>query len=157
MKACPKAQLVSVAPKIVPLPVVPEIAPDLVDEYCDLGQLMKAWRPNVNPHAARFFQLETLILAHYEKAPKEAIIAKGTRYVLPVSARRMKRWAINLDRFFKTIGKARYIELCAPTLGAIEHEIRKDKRALYIAEDQTGNRTLGEPARADLSEMRLAA
>lgn len=137
----------------------PVIDPRIVDEFAELGEKMAAWRPNVNPHAARFAELSAQILEFYENCPPQLpLIAEGIRYKLPITARQVKRWPINLMGFFRKIGRDAYLEMCQPTLADIEATIRdKEKRKLYIAEDQSGVRKLGRPVRKELCEQRAAA
>lgn len=137
---------------------VPEEA--LIDEYCDLREKMKAWKPNLNPHAARFAEAGALILAFYEahaRPAAESIVAEGARYKLPITARQVKRWPINLAGFFRKIGRDAYLAMCPPNLGDIEKAIVADKRKLYIGESQTGIRKLGEPVRREAVEAKAAA
>jgi hypothetical protein len=148
MKAGPKIQLIPTA----------GADPALVDEYCDLRERMKAWRPEVNPIAARYAEVSALILAAYESHPAAApIIAHGRRFDLPITARRIERKISNLAGFFRKIGRDKFLEVCSLTLGAVEREIPKDKLNLYISESQTGHRTIGEPVARQAIEARLAA
>jgi hypothetical protein len=138
----------------------PQVTPEeaLIDEYCELAEKMAAWQPALNPHAARFAEVSSLILGRYAQAPADrSILAPGARYLLPISAGRMKRSVVNLEKFFKAVGRQAYLEMCRPTLGNVEKAIPKEKQSLYIAESQTGNRTIGRPVRREAVETRLAA
>lgn len=152
------SEMKSASAKLQLAPPIPAIDPALVDEYCDLREKMKAWRPALNPHAARFAELGSLILASADPLPaNRPIVAAGARWTLPITARRIQRSVINLAGFFRVVGRDRYLELCSPTLASVEKEIPAEQRAKYIVEAQTGHRTLGEPVRAELIEHRMAA
>lgn len=140
------------------VPPLPKPDPALIDEYSDLREKMKAWRPNVNPHAARFAEVSALILAAYETWPaKEPIVAEGLRFKLPITARRLERKIIDLAGFFRKIGRERYLEICEPTLGAIKKEIPKEKIGLYVEGKETGPRQIGEPVQKEAVEQRAVA
>jgi hypothetical protein len=148
----------SASAKLQLAPQPPAIDPALIDEYCDLREKMKAWKPSLNPHAARFDELKTLILASVEKEPaNRPIVAPGTRWTLPITARHIQRSVVNLAAFFKVVGRDRYLELCSPTLAAVENEISAEQVGRFITSAQTGGRTIGEPVRAEAQELRLAA
>jgi hypothetical protein len=137
---------------------LPKPDPGLIDEYAELREKMKAWRPNVNPHAARYAEVGALILKCYEAYPaSEPVVAEGLRYRLPITARRLERKIIDLAGFFKKIGREKYLEICKPTLGAIEKEVPKEKIGLYIAGSETGPRQIGEPVAREAVEQRAAA
>ena len=157
--SCPEIRYeLKLKPKPQVVPPLPKPDPALIDEYAELRERMKAWKPNVNPHAARYAEVSALILAAYETWPaSEPIVAEGARYKLPVSARRLERKIIDLAAFFKRIGRERYLEICKPTLGAIEKEIPKEKLGLYIEGKETGPRQIGEPVQKEVIEKRAAA
>jgi hypothetical protein len=125
----------------------------LVDEFAELREKVKQWRPNVNPHLARFCELGAIILSWYEKTPAdEGIIAEGERYKLPISARHVKRSIRNVAAFFKLVGQRKFLTICSVTLGAIEKEVPKDLRGKFIASEQSGPRTIGEPVQIEIAE-----
>jgi hypothetical protein len=149
VKPKPKAQLV---------PPLPKPEPALVDEYAGLREKMKAWKPSVNPHAARFAELGALILKCYEEYPAaEPTVAEGFRYRLPITARRFERKIIDLAGFLKKVGRQKFLSMCNVTLGAVEKEIPEGKRALYISTKQSGPRQIGEPVTREAVERRAAA
>jgi hypothetical protein len=118
----------------------------LVDEYAELREKVKQWKPNVNPHLARFEELEVAILAAHEKEPADqAIIAQGAKFKLPISARQVQRSIKNLSGFYRLVGVKQFLSICSVTLGSIEKEIPKEQRKRFIASAQTGRRTIGEP------------
>jgi len=148
MKASPKLQLVPLA----------GADPALIDEYCDLRERMKAWKPEVNPIAGRYAEVSALILAAYESHPAAApIVAHGRRFDLPISARRIERKIHDLAGFFRRIGRDKFLEICSVTLKAVEKEVAADKLDLYVGTSQTGHRTIGEPVSRQAVEARLAA
>ena len=145
-------------PQLRVVPTDPNSRESLIDEYAELRQKMRAWNANVNPYAARFDELNRLILSWYEDHPADrSAIAEGRRWKLPITARRWQRSIQNLAGFFRKVGRERFLELCSVTLGAIEKEISADKLELYIHSEQSGNRSIGEPVERDVRELAEAA
>lgn len=119
---------------------------EIVDQFVAIREMVKRWKPNVNPHLARFAELEETILGWYEDRPaSDKIIAEGELFKLPISAGRMKSSVRNVAAFFKLIGQRKYLSFCLPSLGTINELIPKDQRKRFILTEQTGNRTIGEP------------
>jgi len=118
-----------------------------VDEYGVLEARMRAWKPNVNPHAQRFNQLRAEILTWCESDPAgENLILKGQRYTVPVSQRQNHRWVSNVLGFIRLLGGARkYAALVPPTLALVEEHVPKAERGKYISEELTGRRSVGDP------------
>ena len=125
----------------------------LIDEFAELREKVKRWKPNVNPHLARFAELEATILGWYEKTPADtAAIAEGERFKLPISACAVKRSIRNVAAFFKLVGQRKFLSICSITLGAIEKELPKDQRAKFITSEQSGARRIGEPVQIEIAE-----
>jgi hypothetical protein len=120
----------------------------LIDEYVECRERVKAWKPNVNPHAQRYLELQSLILAWYEKSPAEkSAVAEGNSYRLPISARENKRTVVNLAGLVRKLKLSWLLENCKVTLKAIEKAVPKEKLPLYIHEELAGPREIGEPVR----------
>ncbi len=120
----------------------------LVDEYVEVREKWKSWQPPVNPHAARFAELKVRILGWFEKEPADvAFIAEGKSFKLPISARERKRTLKNLPALLRKLGQKWIAENCMPTLGAVEKAIPAEKLSLYIDEERSGPRNIGEPVR----------
>jgi hypothetical protein len=118
----------------------------IVDEFGEISQKMALWAPPMNPHAQRFAELQLQILSWYQNEPAEKkFIAEGTRFRVPVKARKLHREVINIPKLLKIWGMKRIAELWEPPLNVVEREIPKDKHSLYILEECTGNRALGTP------------
>lgn len=108
---------------------------------------MKAWKPNVNPHTARFKELEALILSWGEKLPAgNKLIWEGHSHLVPVSARQNHRWVHDVMGFVRRVGGfKKYVELVPPTLALVESVVPACDLGKYISEELTGRRTIGEP------------
>jgi hypothetical protein len=118
----------------------------VVDEYGELSQKMALWAPPMNPYAQRNAELQLQILSWYENEPAEKkFIAEGTRFKVPVKARRLKREVINIPKLLKIWGMKKIAELWEPPLNVIEKEVPENKHSLYIKEERTGPRALGSP------------
>lgn len=119
----------------------------VIDEYAEVRQRMLAWRINVNPHAERFAELQAEILSWCEREKGSSkLILQGDRWILPVSARQMKRSVKNVQKFIEAIGGLKvYAELMPPTLDLVERKLPADKRKEYISEERTGRRMIQEP------------
>jgi hypothetical protein len=129
---------------------MPEVSPErsaVIDEYAEVRQHMLAWRPNLNPHAERFAELQAEILSWCEREKGASkVILQGERWTLPVSARQNKRWVKNVMKFIEAIGGLQtYASLMPPTLDLVERQIPAGKRAEYIGEERTGRRMIQEP------------
>lgn len=146
--------------KPVPVPTVAKLTPAQradVDAYVEARARWKSWQPPVNPHAARYNELQVKILAWFEKESAEAaFIAEGVKYRLPVTMRKNKRTLKNIAALFRKLGQKWVAEHCEPTLDAVEHAIAEDKLDLYIDEERTGSRTLGEPVAMEQKETAKA-
>lgn len=122
----------------------------IIDEFAAIRQQMMAWKPAVNPHAERFAELQQEILSWFEGDPAEKkIIAEGNLYTLPISPRQNKRTVFNIVGFLRKIGAKRYAVLVPPPLNVVEREIPKERLHLYISEERSGRRTIGEPVLRD--------
>jgi hypothetical protein len=136
-----------------PKPVVPAKGlklPQLIDEYAEIRARMNAWKPNVNPHEARFDEIEAEILERQSKHPAtKALILQGTRFTLPVSARRKVRsyLAGAVEKLFAKVGQAEFLKVCAPPVTWVDKQIPLPERGQYLSETFTGPRTIGEPVR----------
>jgi len=120
--------------------------PELIDEFADMRAKMRAWKPDVNPHAQRFGAVKQQILDCYEGAdPEQTYLAEGIVYKLPISACELRRKIKDLYKVFLRLKSKRFVSLCSFTLGALEKAIPKDKLAQYIHEERTGPREIGEP------------
>jgi hypothetical protein len=133
--------------------IEPKLNPDqrkLVDEYVEVRKHCAAWKPSVNPHAARLAQLEPLLteMAGFNPVQaKETFVLRGDQFVVPLSARRLKRTILQIPKLFKLLGTKWVAEHCAPTLTDLEKSSLTEKQLKsFILEEQSGQRTLGEPA-----------
>lgn len=119
----------------------------VVDEYVEVRQRMLQWRPQVNPDAQRFQELEDLILSWCAKKPAtKRLILEGSTHVVPVSPCENKRVVINLPGLLKKLGSTKFVAIAKVTLKAIERVIPKEQRKLYIRESRNGPREIGEPS-----------
>jgi hypothetical protein len=129
--------------------IEPKLTPEqkkLVDEYAEARLKVMAWKPEANPHAARFEELNSLILTWFEnEKADEAILARGNRYTVPVAAREKKRTILRIPQLFKRLGSKWVAENVRPTLKAIEKALSPEEMKKFVLEERTGPRSLGEP------------
>jgi hypothetical protein len=130
----------------------------LVDEYTEVRARVMAWRPAVNPDAARFGELEAQLLAMAAgiEADQSAIL-KGNRSTVPVTECERKRTIIKIPSLFRLLGTGWVSENCKPTLKAIQKALTKEQLAKYVSESRSGPRTLGEPVTSAPTERTAAA
>jgi len=135
--------------------IEPKLTPDqkkLVDEYTEVRAKCMAWKPAVNPDAARYAELQKELLSWFEgekgderKAPA---LLKGTRFTVPVAARENKRTIIQIPKLLKRLGTKWIHENFKPTLKSIETVLTPVEMKKFVTEENSGPRTLGEPVSA---------
>ena len=119
----------------------------LVDEFSEVRARVIAWRPAVNPDAARFAELnQQLVALAANMDPAEATVLKGYRFLVPVSACERKRTIVKIPALFRKLRAKWVAEHCKPTLTAIEKALSKEDLVRYVEESRSGPRSLGEPA-----------
>ena len=130
--------------------VEPKLSPDqrkLVDEYVEVREKCRAWRPEVNPNAARLAELQPLLIALAGSTdPERPLTLKGKKHVVPVSRCELRRTILRIPALFRRLGAKWVAEHCKPTLTALEKSpLSPEELASFIHQDRTGPRTLGEP------------
>jgi len=142
--------------------IVPILTPArkaLVDEYKRVRDKVEAWRPAVNPHAARHAEIEAEILSWVEdEAADQEILLVGNTVNVPISARRKRHTIIHLPQLFKKLGLKWISEHCKPTLGDLKKSpLPPQVLEKFIKETQDGGRTIGEPVVAQPNSKAVAA
>jgi hypothetical protein len=64
----------------------------VIDEFGEVDRQVRLWKPQTNPHRARFDELEAEILSWAaEDAAEKSTLLSGSRYQVEISARGFKR------------------------------------------------------------------
>ncbi|HLJ77864.1 MAG TPA: hypothetical protein VKT75_10660, partial [Acidobacteriaceae bacterium] len=118
----------------------------LVDEYVQVRTQYRAWKPDVNPHTARFIELQQVLAGLGEVLnPEDSGILTGNKFVVPVSARERRRTIVRIPQLFRKLGGKWVAENCKPPLAALEKSLSEKDLAKFVEESRTGPRNLGEP------------
>ena len=131
--------------------IEPKLTPEqrkLIDEYVEVRARCQAWKPETNPHAARFEVLDELIPTWFSKLDAaEAILAHGNEFSVPFSAcerkRKLKPKAI--PALLKRLGTKWIQARFKPTFKDLEKTLTAEELAKYVTESRTGPRNPGEP------------
>ena len=121
----------------------------LADEYAETRLHMMAWRPNVNPHAQRFSQLATELLARQSEQPAEnRIQVQGEKFIVPISPQENKTTITDPAAVYRIIRrKGNDILLAAykVTLASVRKLLTPAQQEKFLATERTGPREIGEP------------
>jgi len=132
--------------------ITPKLTPaqrKTIDEYAEVRASAAAWRPAVNPHAARLAELQKHVMDLADLQPADAeVLLVGRRFSVPVGMRRIKRTIINLQQLWNRLGKEWMLKHCAPSLGDLDKALEPEDRAHFIDEERTLSRIIGEPVQA---------
>ena len=132
--------------------IVPKLTAEqrkLVDEFREVRARYLAFKPNVNPDAARYAVLEETILGWFAGMKgDEVILAKGDKFSVPISACERKRTIKNIPALLKRLGTAWVKEHFKPTLKDLTKALDEKELAKFVDETRTGPRTVGEPVAA---------
>jgi len=125
-----------------------KIDPLLVDEYVEVRAKVLAWKPNVNPDAARYAELHAKMLEAATKArADQAVVLEGKLWKLPITHQEQQSTIISIPALQKKLGLKWLLENCSVTLAKVRKAIPRNKLADYILTERTGNREVQEPVR----------
>lgn len=133
-----------------PAPALRPPSPEEVDEFVSVRSKCRSWKPDVNPHAARYAELSAKILAYASSKPDDQpVTIEGHTHVVPVAAREnhseLRDGAIaSLQR---KLGGKWLIENATVTLAKVRKAVTDAKeQKKFILTERTGPREIGEPA-----------
>jgi hypothetical protein len=121
----------------------------LIDEYAETRAKVAAWKPAVNPHAARLAALvvEITKLTDREPADEEVLLA-GYHFSVPVGMKRIKRTIVRLKQLFRRLGSEWVEEHCQPNLGDLDKALAPEERSEFVEESRELSRIIGVPLAA---------
>lgn len=137
-------------PAAQPTPAKDLQLPQLVDEYTEVRSRCLAFKPNVNPDAERFAELEGEILSRVAKEkPAKRLVLEGELYRLPISPCESRTKLRSVTALFKKLGLRKFLQHCTVKLSAARHLGEDGKK--YLITKRTGPREIGEPVRKQVA------
>lgn len=126
----------------------------LVDEYQQVRERCMAWKPNVNPDAARYQELQAAMLELCAaEAPDQAVVLEGNLYDLPISMRENRREIKDRHMLWRRIKRLlggtdkKMAGVYKITLGQIDKILPSDEHEKFLIQERTGPREIQEPVK----------
>jgi hypothetical protein len=127
---------------------------DLADEYSEVRLRMMGWKPNVNPHAERFGELDAELLRRAERYPPHYTLqVPGNKFIVPISAQENRTTIVDPAAVYRCVRVRGLNVLLAHykiTLASIRKLFTEEKQLQFLSTARTGPRTIGEPVLADV-------
>lgn len=123
----------------------------LVDELGELNKVLdqakaraKAELAKVDAQDRRAKEIREELLALHKDAPPEAeLTVEGKQFTAIISPQENKREIVaSTEKFYKLLGRAKFLDLWRPTLAALERVLSQEKFGECVKSERSGPRTI---------------
>lgn len=133
------------------LPTQPELSPSekarIIDEYGDLEQKVKAFKPTKDRYELLSRQIASWFDAH---PPELAVIAEGNRFTAQISARSMKRRLFNTAGLYRILGRPKFLMFAKVNLEDIDKHVPADQHSQFLDTSRSGARRVEAVAKSSV-------